>query len=164
MNLAIEVRLYLDSADTGMDTLNARDLLRKFFDQVPVHPNFERLTKLQQVSYDHYDAILHLLAALVSIEGPSRFAVAPLSFRGSLRPVSRAGPFTLVVVIRGSGDVFATTASDEPLSSYNSSNLILLCTPLVAAPTCPFGRSRESDFAAVFVFSPWAESPTASVP
>ena len=100
------------------------------------------------------DAIRRLLAALVSIEKPSRFAVAPLSFRGYLRPVFWADPFNFVIVIGGSSDVFATTALDEPLSSYYGSNSILLRTPPVATPTCPFRRSSESDIAAVSAFSP----------
>ena len=105
------------------------------------------------MSYARYHAISRLFAALVSIEEPSRFAVAPLSFRGSLRPVPWADPFNVVVVTGGSSDVFATTALDEPLSSYYGSNLILLRTPPVATPTGPF-RSSESDIAAVSALSP----------
>ena len=45
VNLAIEVKLYLDICETGIGALDARDRLLKFYDQIPVHPNFDNVDK-----------------------------------------------------------------------------------------------------------------------
>ena len=45
MNLAIELKLYLDACDTNSGALDARDRLLKFYDQIPVHPNFSEVDK-----------------------------------------------------------------------------------------------------------------------
>ena len=45
MNLATEVKLYLDTVATGKGLLDARDRLLKFYDQIPVHPNFQDVDK-----------------------------------------------------------------------------------------------------------------------
>ena len=45
MNLAIEVKLYLDACDTESGALDARNRLLKFYNSIPIHPDFHDVDK-----------------------------------------------------------------------------------------------------------------------
>jgi len=45
VNVAIEVKLYLDICDTDIDVLNVRSRLLKFYDQISTHNDFINIDK-----------------------------------------------------------------------------------------------------------------------
>ena len=45
VNLAIEVKLYLDCCHTGSGAMDARARLLRFYDRIPLHPNFQDVDK-----------------------------------------------------------------------------------------------------------------------